>query len=100
MHAQAQQQGAAAAQQQQQQQQQSSVPERCPQCGEGFGTLQELLFHVDAFHPENGQAPAGQPCRRAAAVHLLLGTMLCIDVRTQSSLPYFSTALCCEQLKE
>ena len=35
------------------------VPERCPQCGEGFATLQELLFHVDAFHPADGQPAAG-----------------------------------------
>ena len=29
----------------------SQATERCPQCGEQFHTLQELLFHVDAFHP-------------------------------------------------
>lgn len=26
--------------------------ERCPQCGESFRTLQELLFHVEAYHPD------------------------------------------------
>ena len=26
--------------------------ERCPQCGERFQTLQELLFHVEAYHPD------------------------------------------------
>lgn len=28
-------------------------PERCLQCGDSFRTLQELLFHVEAYHPGN-----------------------------------------------
>ena len=32
--------------------------ERCPQCGSSFRTLQELLFHVEAYHPD-GRASSG-----------------------------------------
>ncbi len=32
--------------------------ERCPQCGNSFRTLQELLFHVEAYHPD-GTASSG-----------------------------------------
>ena len=42
--------------QQQQQQGAAALPERCPQCGEGFATLQELVFHVDAFPPAGTEA--------------------------------------------
>ncbi|CAK0761984.1 hypothetical protein CVIRNUC_002912 [Coccomyxa viridis] len=32
--------------------------ERCPQCGAAFKTLQELLFHVEAFHPDGAASSA------------------------------------------
>ncbi|BDA42411.1 Zinc finger AN1 and C2H2 domain-containing stress-stress-associated protein [Coccomyxa sp. Obi] len=37
----------------------SAASERCPQCGETFRTLQELLFHADAFHSASGHHTAG-----------------------------------------
>jgi hypothetical protein len=33
--------------------------EACPQCGERFGTLQELLFHAEAFHPAGAATGGG-----------------------------------------
>lgn len=37
----------------------SGAREACPQCGERFATLQELLFHADAFHPASSGAAGG-----------------------------------------
>lgn len=36
--------------------------ERCPQCGRSFRTLQELLFHIEAFHPDGGVSSGVEQC--------------------------------------
>ena len=34
--------------------------EVCTQCGESFGSLQELLFHAEAFHASDGSGSTGR----------------------------------------
>ncbi|CAL5219611.1 g1481 [Coccomyxa viridis] len=36
--------------------------ERCPQCGNSFRTLQELLFHVEAYHPDGTASSGVEQC--------------------------------------